>query len=257
MVLRTAYKMKPPLSVRPGPGHPLADKLIAEWLLREGSGVKAFDSSGRSHTGTLEQGATWTAGKFGRAVDLGGTDGRIVIADHADFTPALHPFSISALIYMHDATKFPIASKSLGITEKEWVLWTGTLDKLNFYLYDQTEGGNIGRYYTTALTPLQNTWLHVVATYDGGTSDAGTKLYLNATRVDDDNLSTGTFVTVRSLSSAARIGNVGANYANGLVSNVMIWRRVLTLSDVQLLRRRLFRRFEQRSILRSAAAGAA
>lgn len=256
MLLKTSYKMKPPPSVRLKPGHPLADKLIAAWLFNEASGDKAFDSSGRRHTGTFWYGVAWTTGKFGRAVDLEGTDDYIEVADHADFTPALTPFSLAALVYMHDATNFRIASKGSPGTTGEWILFTVSNDKLYFYLWDESVNARIGRVYNTALTGFENTWLHVVMTYDGGVSAAGIKLYLNNVRVDDTDYSDGTFVAVENLAAALWFGRYDSSYSNGLFDHVMMWRRVLTPSDIAKLYARPFCMFDKIGQPQLCAAGA-
>lgn len=238
MLARTAYKMKPPPSVRLKPGHPLSDKLIACYLMQAGSGVKAFDSA-RNHAGTLTGGATRTdSGKFGRAVDVDGTDGHIVIADHPDFTPALTPFSISALVYMHDATAFGIASKGVFETRGEWEFFLSSSDKLTIHFIDtRSPGSYIGRRYNTALTAYENKWTRLTATYDGGITSAGCKLYLNTLRIDDtdDEHIAGAFAGVRDLAESPHIGRYDSSYAEGLFDNVMFWRRVLTVSDVAKL----------------------
>ena len=249
MARKTSYKMKPPLSVRENTGHPQARDLVCHLPLHERSGITAFDATGRNHTGTLTGGATRTIGKFGRAVDLDGTDGHIEIADHADFTPALHPFSISADVYMHDATWFTIASKGVFNVDGEWFFALDEDDKLLFAAFDESVADClIGRTYATALTGYQNQWVHLVGTYDGGTLSAGFKLYLNATRIDNANYEANqaSFVSVENLAGPVWIGRYSTSYANGLVDNVMFHSRVLTPSDIVKLYVRRFSMFNQR-----------
>ena len=47
----------------------------------EGSGTFAADNSGSGHNGTLVNGPTWTAGKFGNGVSLDGTNGYVSVAN--------------------------------------------------------------------------------------------------------------------------------------------------------------------------------
>lgn len=249
MLLKTSYKMKPPVSARLVPGHPLADKLIACYLMNEGSGVKAHDSSGRGHHGTLTGGATWATGKFGRAVDFDGTGGHIVIPDHDDFTPALTPFSVSAWVCMHDASSFHIVSKGVLNTNGEWLFQVDTDDLLRVYFMDESVATCfIGRVYNTALTGYENSRIQVVITYDGGTLSSGVKIYLNGARVDDANNENAatSFVSVENLTGPVWVGRYSTFYANGVIDNVMIWRRVLTQSDINRLYVNPFCMFEQR-----------
>lgn len=52
----------------------------------ETSGTTAIDGSGFNHPGTLVNGATRVAGKYGQAVSLNGSNQYINIADHNDYT---------------------------------------------------------------------------------------------------------------------------------------------------------------------------
>ena len=103
----------------------------ADWNIDNVS-VKLYaaeDSSGNDHDGLLAEDtdAAHVAGKINGAFDFAGgaapTD-YMEIADHADFSPGDGstgtPFSISAWIYMHDATNFYIASKGIYNEDGEW-----------------------------------------------------------------------------------------------------------------------------------------
>lgn len=245
MLLKTKYKMKPPQSARLNTGNPLADKLVACYLFNEGSGAKVFDSSGRGHHGTLTGGFTWTVGKYGRAVELDGTDGHIVIADSDDFSPERSPFSISAWVYMTDATNFYIASKGVLATDGEWLLRSYSDNKLYFLLYDLSQTAYIGRYYNESMAGFEKQWVHVVATYDGGTLNEGIKLYFKGGRVDDNDYTSGTFVAVENLDHDVWLGRYSTTYAEGLIDSLMIWRRVLTPSDIARLYAKPFCMFEK------------
>ncbi len=67
--------LKPVLGSQLNLGSHLARGLVGYWLFNEGSGNKVFDLSGNGNTGILTGTApSWTAGKFGSAVLLPGTD---------------------------------------------------------------------------------------------------------------------------------------------------------------------------------------
>jgi hypothetical protein len=70
-----------------------------------------------------------------------------------------------------------------------------------------------------------NVWTHVVATYDGGTTSAGVKLYEDGAKVDDTNLQNnqGNFVQVRNDTADVYLGKYGAVYSNGQIDDVMIF----------------------------------
>lgn len=252
MLLKTSYKMKPPISARLNTGHPLADKLIACYLFNEGSGLTAFDSSGRGHNGTLTGGATWTMGKYGPAVDLDGTDGHIVIPDHADFTPTLSPFCIAVDVCMHDATNCQLASKGLLDTDAEWRYGTLGSDLLLTRRFDESvDTCYVGRKYNTAMTGYENKWINAAVTSDGGVSVSSDKLYINGVRVDDANSISNAikFVAVENLTHDVWLGRYGTGYANGVIGNVMFWRRALTNNEIKKLYADRFCMFERRQRL--------
>ena len=179
-----------------------------------------------------------STGKINGALDfVGGANGEHVeIADHDDFTPALTPFSISAWVYMHDATNFTIASKGVYNTDGEWVFAVGSDDTVYFYLYDESvDSCRIGRRYDTAITAYENQWIHLVTTYDGGALSSGLKIYLDSVRVDNNTRDLETFVAVENLTHAVWIGRHSTTYANGVIDNKMFFSTELTLREVDFL----------------------
>ena len=193
---------------------------------------KVFDYSLRGHGGTL-QGTSPTFKYPG--LDLPGTNEYIEIADHADFTPALAPFSISAWVYMHDATNSFVATKGLYNTDGEWRFGTKADDKLHCRVFDENVNNcYLGREYSVALA--ENVWLHLVMTYSGGTTSASCKLYQNGIEVDDGDhqASAASFVTVQASGHAVWLGrNPAAFYANGLINDVMIFNVEKTATEVK------------------------
>lgn len=192
-----------------------------------------LDSSGNDHDGLLQEdtSAAHVTGRVGGAFDFDGSADYIEIADHDDFTPALTAFSISAWVYMHDATDFCIASKGVEATDGEWRLYTNGSDKLFAHFYDESINKYIGRTYDAAALS-ENTWLHIVMTYDGGTTCGGIKLYLNGAKVDDADDESATFIAVENLAHVIWIGNYDGTLADGLIDNVMFFSVELSQDDV-------------------------
>ncbi|HIJ52212.1 MAG TPA: polysaccharide deacetylase family protein [Planctomycetes bacterium] len=175
--------------------------------------------------------------KINGSFDFNGSFDYIEIADHADFTPALTPFSISSWVYMHRAGGFCIASKGVYNTDGEWQFrvypYPGDA-LLYFMLYDENVVDcYIGRYYSVDLTGYENQWIHLVATYDGGTSCSGIKIYLNGTRVDDVDKKNGTFVSVQPSGHPVWIGRYETSYANGLIDDVVFFNEELTVAQIE------------------------
>lgn len=198
--------------------------LIGHWKFHEGS---AFDYSLGGHGGTLKG----TANYQYPGVDLDGDSDYVEIADSADFTPALTTFSISAWIYMDEATEFQIACKDNESTAREWGFATGSSDYLIFFVFDQSAIAWIGREYQSAMSA--GAWTYVAGTYDGGTSNSGIKLYINGSQVDDANATNGTFVSVEDTAQAVHIGLRNDMYSDGKIDDVMIFNTELSAAQIK------------------------
>lgn len=223
----------------------LKDSLIAHYKMNDDAATAVVVDATSDHNGTykdaggdLNTDTGASTGKINGALDFDGTDECIEIADHDDFTPALTPFSISAWVYMHDATSFPIATKGVYNTDGEWRFEVISNDKVRFVCFDESVAFcRIGRLYNTILTPYENSWIHLIGTYDGGILATGLKLYLNGLRVDDSSVETNpaSFVSVENLNHDVWVGRYLNSFANGLIDNVMFFNKELTPLEVKYL----------------------
>ena len=87
---------------------------------------------------------------------------------------------------------------------------------------------------TAKIRDAENEWVHLAATYDGGTASSGCKIYLNGVPVDDADYQNvvNPFVTVRDLGHAVWIGRYSTTYSNGKIDNILIHRRVLGADEI-------------------------
>ena len=142
------------------------------------------------------------------------------------------PFSISCWINMVDATDFvPISKDNSGA--REYVIrFVG--DKLHFYVIDNSTGAWMGRYYNLTMTGQEGNWLHIATTYDGSSTIAGIKIYLNGLRVDDTDYSSGSYTAMENTNTALRIGGqqIGSYYSSGKIDDISIFSSVLSPTKV-------------------------
>ncbi|MGZ9108866.1 MAG: RCC1 domain-containing protein [Micavibrio sp.] len=213
------------------------DGLIGYWKFDETSGATtAADSSGNGRTGTLTNMAPasdWVAGHSGNALDFDGTNDYVSVTS-APALDNIKPVSACAWIYRRTAgNSYPtIIDKST----------TGT-DGFNFYLEESSSAlgyysndGDFKQYGSLAL----NTWEHICYTYSGagaGTTAADIKLYLNGVE-----LSPGAAASVNGTPSDDSLNNLtigsgGSNAYpfNGMIDEVRLYNRVLSLSEIQAL----------------------
>ena len=214
--------------------------LIAHYKLWDGlmTTGKVFDYALNGHGGALKDTNTpITLVPTWPGFDFDGSNDYIEIADHNDFSPGdgstSTPFSISAWVYMHNATYFVWASKWQVGSNQEWNIFTGTQKKIHFRMYDDSENAYIGRQYNASLASYENQWTHFVLTYDGGILSSGFRIHLNGVRVDDADSESGNFISVENLLQPVWIGRYDTKYANGLFDNVMFFNVELSVIEVK------------------------
>src|SRR4030042_1368275 len=81
MAMAIRSRIQPPRGARPNPAHPLAGHLAGCWLLNEGAGQTAFDTSGHHHDGSFSGGPQWSLGQFGHEVEFDGNNDWISMGD--------------------------------------------------------------------------------------------------------------------------------------------------------------------------------
>ena len=108
-------------------GIPFVTGVNTQLSLNEGTGTTAADLSGNNHNGTLVNGPVWTAGKYGQAVSLDGSNDYINIADHNDYT-------------LNVAQSYTWSAWIKNTNFNQWgTVWSQTLDASNyFYFYAHT-----------------------------------------------------------------------------------------------------------------------
>ncbi len=219
--------------------------LIAALNLNEGTGTAASDISGNSHNGTLTNGPTWGAGKYGQAVNFDGTNDYINIPSHSDFI--LNPtqsYTWSAWVKNNNFN--------------EWgPVWSQTVDASNFFyfyahsstdpdggpvtngisVYWWTNGGSnkIGVHSSNnVLTAGQ--WSYVAVTYDASQPQNNRfTIYVNGTDVTvrTDVASTGTIAAINTTNIRIGSDQPFSEYLNGSIDEVRFYKRLLSAAEVQ------------------------
>ncbi|HEX8747700.1 MAG TPA: LamG domain-containing protein, partial [Pyrinomonadaceae bacterium] len=195
------------------------------WYTGEGN---ANDSQG-ANNGTLQNGATFAAGKVGQAFQFDGVDDFVQVAD----SPSLNSTSAVALeawVYVTggQGQDRDIIGTGGEASERQYLLSAASTNKYRAHI--GVAGGFIS---FDGTTPVQlNTWTHITMTYDGTTL----KLYVNG-ELDGAQAVTGAIITT---TQPLRIGG-GApagqpqNYFPGKVDETGIFNRALSQSEIQAI----------------------
>jgi len=172
-------------------------------------------------------------------VTLNGTNQYADLADDWKYSfgdsASDNAFSVEAWIIMTDATEFAIISKGVYNTDAEWRLLVDSSDKINWQCFDESVADcYIGRKYDTALTGNEGQVLHIIATYDGGGTSAGCKIYINGSQIDDTDAenNSGSYVAMEKQGHKVQIGRDDTLYANGIILSSMIYNRELIAAEV-------------------------
>ena len=200
-----------------------------------------IDGKRISLANAVQSTGTWTT--TAPAYDFDGTDDYISIPDTDDLSfgdgTDDSPFSISAWVNMRDATSFLIVNKGVYNTDAEWDFGILSNDKLYLRLYDESVADTKEyAYYNTVLTSYEDTWIHLVATYDGrgGTSaNIGISIYVNGDSKTTTLGGDGTYVAMENLDHDVWIGRYDTSYANGQISGLKIFNRELSSGEVEYL----------------------
>jgi RHS repeat-associated protein len=205
--------------------------LVSHWLA-DGT---AADSVGTNH-GTLQNGATYSAGQIGQAFAFDGVDDSVSIANTATMDVGTGDFSIAFWVEWHSvATNQTLFNKDVGLFPNDQTYLveynvanpgTGAPAGLRFLVRDTTANENDLRVPVT-LNPGQ--WYHVVAVRTGSTN----RLYLNGTvigtQVAGGTMHTGT----AGVAAIGKLALIQDRYVNGLLDDIMFYSRALTQAEIQ------------------------
>ncbi len=209
----------------------------------EASGTVASDSSGNGRNGTLLNGPTWVAGKYGNAVNLNGNNQ--YVSCPSGLVSALSNFTASAWVYLNNNSMWNrIFDFGTGTGVYMFLTPQGGAGKLRYAI---TVSGNGAEQQIDGPDVLPTgSWQHVAVTLSG-TSGV---LYINGEPV-----ATNASMTLKPSS----LGNTSQNYIgksqwpdpylNGLVDDFRIYPLALSAADLLALY------YGSRTITATAGAG--
>ena len=221
------------------------DDYVSYWRFDENTTVD--ENTTNSNDGTRE-GVTYNAtGKYGGAFDYDGSTDYINISDDDSLSfgdgTTDYPFSVSAWIFMNDATKFAIVSKATHTTvgDCEWKFGMNSNDELLFIMWDNVGSYYIGNVSDATMTGYEGTWVHVIGTYNGSGTTAGIKLYVNGALVAATGESNA-YSTMHAGNTPVTIGAILKDsptwdeWANGVIDDVRIYNYTISQAEINQTR---------------------
>ena len=132
---------------------------VGMWLFDEGNGNKAEDSSGTGNDGTIEGGAKWVNGKFGKGLSLDGSDDYVEI-EHDDSLNVGGEHTIALWVKLN---KVPAGGMGV-VTKDDWApgfWWDG--GNIRHHTHDPPAK----LHFIDAPWDPDTDWHHVAALWDG------------------------------------------------------------------------------------------
>jgi hypothetical protein len=166
---------------------------------------------------------------FGTCLEFDGNNDRLSINDFdsLSFGNGTHDkaFSVSAWVYLEDATSFEIVNKHRDSNHAEYVFRTSGTDRLYFYLIDDSVLNTAGRYVNTPLTAYEGETILLTAFYDGSGSQDAFEIWLNDTRIDDTDYSNGNYIAMENTEATLDVGfkdDTVDTYSEGVIECLQI-----------------------------------
>lgn len=168
-----------------------------------------------------------------KSLTLNGTSQYVSVADSNSLSfgdsTTDSPFTFTAWIKPTDATLFPILDK-----DSEYLFGMNGADRLELDVIDNGTGNRTFRSTLSTLTSYEGKWTHVAGSWEPSTSTI--KLYINGSDDSGTQTTSGTYVAMHNTANVLRIGsrtNFSTQYAGGLLDQVVIWDKVLSISEVK------------------------
>jgi hypothetical protein len=204
--------------------------LVAGFNFEEGTGTTTTDVSSNHIVGTLN-GATWVSnGHSGKALSF---DGAASFVDLGRPTPLLITGSMTVEAWVYATGNPPDDGNIVSLTDSSgrgWQIKTSPDTGQHTFGFKVT-GASDGQLYSNTVRAL-NAWYHVAAVYDS--TSLTMKIYVNG--VLDNGTFLGTVPGSQSLPAGINV-NIGRRsngyYFKGLIDDVRIYNRALSLSEVQ------------------------
>jgi len=193
---------------------------VGVWMLDEGKGDIATDSSGNKNDGTLKNGPKWVDGKFGKALEFDGGNYVEIPASKSFSYDNGYSFALWFKANNVNTQQGPIGQNANGQYINFWM-------NSNQLRWETDAGQN----FFSSVTIEAKQWYHAVGTYDFSTGIA--KIYING-KFDKQIAFTSDkdFTAIPII-----IGGygVGSYPFNGIIDDVVIFNMALEEVDVQAI----------------------
>jgi uncharacterized repeat protein (TIGR01451 family) len=208
--------------------------LVGCWQMEENGGLVLEDGSSYVNNATLFGAPAWATGKVGSyAIDLNGTSQYALVSDNSSLDIA-DQITIMAWIRPEQyATQDLIKKATQGsVNGYELTLATTKSDASSqrvFFRINQVLKGDTYRINADTMYPIDGTWMHVAATYDGTTM----RLYVNGVEESTLTLPAGTKIELNDVPLSIGAQSTPTRYYKGWIDDARVYRRALSPKEIQ------------------------
>ena len=207
--------------------------LIAHWEFDGNSD----DSSGNGYNATENGDLAYTDGRFGQALDLENDRAYLVVENNVDIQlKSTDSYTVSVHVFPTDTMHGDILYHGLGCST--WASWfigmqgaepDAALVPDSFVFGVRTSNG--GAYTGISAKAGSGEWIHVAATYDGGTLT----LYVDGEEIDSLNTGDAPYDSQEVLQIGGDLGCGGRSWYTGLLDDVRLYNRALSKAEIAIL----------------------
>ena len=205
--------------------------LVGCWPMEEGSGTFAADGGALpANTVTFVGAPAWVAGQSGQAISLNGTSQYGATPDEASLD-IINQITIAAWIKPGQYNTQDLIKKATNglVDGYELTLATTKSDASSlkaFFRINQAANGDTYRINATTEYPIDGTWMHVAATYDGTTM----RLYING--IEESSLAASISIATNSLPLSIGAQIDGTRFFQGALDQVRVYNRALSAEEI-------------------------
>ncbi len=200
--------------------------LIAYWNFNEGTGTIASDSSGNANNGIIN-GATWTTGKLGSAMQFDGVNDYVNVPDGNSLDASTFTFESWIKNNIDDSNILynRIASKKINWDDADG--WTIEINGINSGGAGEITVLGSGRSFNRiqVLPAWDQNWHHLVVVFSGSTAF----IYLDGVYKGVSNINN--IVSNNFNISIGRLG-AGSNFFNGIIDEAKIYNQALSAEEI-------------------------
>lgn len=211
-------------------GDPITRGLLHWWLMGEGAGIKLHDIV-RNLTATGINTPTWGKGPVGVA-------GKLVAASTQRWETATEQGPQTGATYVTwyslttDGVYLAMAMWSASSPNAAYMQLITSSGVVTGRIHQTRDTVFIGRSTGTIAAAAAGPWCLVGFSWDGGTTDAAIKVYVNGIRRDTTDGGAGTFTAPNTSAIQISLGSQRQfNTVNGLLDNGRAWKRPLSDSE--------------------------